>query len=176
MKICRKLNLIFVFVSIFLSGCILQSRQLIYLTELINDPPMDLSENSWSVSYSDYESVVYAVSTSAGILFSNKAGDQVLFDGWVVREAKGMGRYQLNMEINDVGNARNFKRENRIVLQQSCGRWENKKKLRVVLFSQYCDQMVGDSNNILVNEANDIILIRQIVDEKYTVLTLTKLK
>ena len=110
MRIFTKTNLTLIAVSIFLSGCIVQSRQLNGF-RTIKEPPMDLSANSWIVRYSDYESIVYAVSTSEGILFSNNFGDQVLFDGWTLRKVQGMGRRQINMNISDKKNIRTLKEE-----------------------------------------------------------------
>ena len=88
MRIFTKSNLTLIAISVVLSGCIVQSRQLNGLLELIKEPPMDLSTNSWLVRYSDYESIVFAISTQEGILFSNNFGDQVLFDGWTLRMVK----------------------------------------------------------------------------------------
>ena len=104
MRIFTRPNLTLVVISIVLSGCIVQSRQLNGLLELIKEPPIDLSTSSWLARYSDYESIVYAVSTQDGTLFSNNFGDQVLFDGWTFRKVRGMGRRQINMSISDKKN------------------------------------------------------------------------
>ena len=176
MRIFTTYNLIIIALTIVLSGCIVQSRQLNGLLELIKDPPIDLSTNSWLVRYSDYESIVYAVSTSEGTLFSNKAGDKVLFDGWTVRKVEGMGRRQINMNISDKKNIRTFKRAHRTLSNHRCNQWEQQKNLGVVRYTQYCSDRQGYKNTILVNEDGDISVIRQIVDERYTALTLTKLK
>ena len=162
--------------SVILSGCIVQSRQLNGLLELIKEPPMELSTNSWLVSFSDYESIVFAISTQEGILFSNNFGDQVLFDGWKLRMVKGMGRRQINVSISDKKNIRSFKRGNRTISSHRCNQWEQQKNLGVVRYTQYCSDRQGYKNSILVNENGDISVIRQIVDERYTVLTLSKLK
>ena len=176
MRIFTPFSLTLLAISILLSGCIVQSRQLNGLLELIKEPPMDLSTNSWTVRYSDYESIVYAVSTQDGILFSNIFGDQVLFDGWTVRMVQGMGRRQMNMSISDKKNIRSFKRGNRTISSHRCDQWEQQKNLGVVRYTQYCSDRQGYKNSILVNENGDISVIRQIVDERYTVLTLSKLK
>ena len=162
--------------SVILSGCIVQSRQMNGLLELIKEPPMDLSTNSWLVRYSDYESTVFAISTQEGILFSNNFGDRVLFDGWTFRMVKGMGRRQINVSISDKKNIRIFKRGGRVTSSHRCNRWEQQKNLGVVRYTQYCSDRQGYKNSILVNENGDISVIRQIVDERYTVLTLSKLK
>jgi hypothetical protein len=98
MRILALKKLIPILAVILLSGCSVQSSQLSGLISLIREPSLDLSANSWLVRYSGYESVVYAVSTSEGTLFSNKAGDQVLFDGWMVRKVSGLGRRGLDIK------------------------------------------------------------------------------
>ena len=176
MKIFTKSNLTLIAISVILSGCIVQSRQLNGLLELIKEPPVDLSTNSWLVRYSDYESIVYAVSTSEGILFSNNFGDQVLFGGWTLLRVQGMGRRQINMSISDEKNIRSFKRGNRTISSHRCDPWEQQKNGGVVRYTQHCSDIQGYKNSILVNENGDISVIRQIVDERYTALTLSKLK
>lgn len=176
MKIFTMLNLTLVTISIIVSGCIVQSRQLNGLLELIKEPTVNFSLNSWSVRYLDYESVVYAISTPKGILFSNNFGDQILFDGWTLRMIKGMGRRQMTIRILDKENVRSFKRGNRTTSNHSCDEWKQQRNQGVVRFTQYCSHKIGYENSILVEENGDIALIRQIVDERYTALTLTKLK
>ena len=176
MRFISKFNLTLIVVSILLSGCIVQSRQLNSLLELIKEPSVDLSENSWVVRYSDYESVVYAVLTSEGILFSNNLGDQIFFDGWVLRKIRGMGPRQINMNILDKQNIRAFKRGNRIISNHVCNQWEQQNNLGLVRYTQYCSDKQRYKNSILVEENGDISVIRQIVDERYTALSLIKLK
>ncbi len=176
MRIFTAFYLMITAVLIVLSGCVVQSGQLNVLLELIKEPRMDLSTKSWSVRYSDYESIVYAVSTSKGILFSNKFGDQVLFDGWILREVEGMGRRQIQMSISDKKNIRTFKREERTISNHRCDQWQLQKSAGLIRYTQYCSDKQGYKNSILVEENGDISVIRQIIDERYTPLTLTKLK
>ena len=61
MKIYCKLKLAFFALSIFLSGCIVQSTQLNGLLERVKEQSDVFSENRWLVRYSDYESVVYTL-------------------------------------------------------------------------------------------------------------------
>ena len=137
---------------------------------------MDLSNNSWIVRYSDYESIVYAISTSEGILFANNFGDQVLFDGWTLLKAKGMGRRKININILDKKNIRIFERGNKVISKHRCNQWEQQKNLGAVRYTQSCSDKKHYKNSILVKDNGEISMIRQIVDERYTALTLTKLK
>jgi hypothetical protein len=161
---------------ILLSGCTVQSSQLSSLVGLIKAPSLDLSANSWLVRYSGYESVVYAVSTNEGTLFSNKAGDKVLFDGWVVRKVGGLGRRGFDIKIDEVGDVRTFKKGTRTLASHRCEKWQRKANLSMVSLSQNCGGGQNYSNSILVLEDGSISVIRQIVDERYTALTLIKLK
>ena len=162
---------------ILVSGCSVQSSQLSSLVSLIKTPPLDLSANSWLVRYSDYESVVYAVSTSEGTLFSNKAGDKVLFDGWMVRKVSGLGRRGLDIKIDELDDVRTFNRGTRTLASHRCQDWQREMSSGMVSLSQNCSGARRDySNSILVLGDGSISVIRQIVDERYTALTLTKLK
>ena len=161
---------------ILVSGCSVQSSQLSSLVSLIKTPPLDLSANSWLVRYSDYESVVYAVSTNEGTLFSNKAGDKVLFDGWMVRKVSGLGRRGLDIKIDELDDVRTFNRGTRTLASHRCQEWQRETSSGMVSLSQNCGDRLDYSNSILVLEDGSISVIRQIVDERYTALTLTKLK
>ena len=88
-------KLISLMMLILVSGCSVQSSQLSSLVSLIKKPSLDLSENSWLVRYSGYESVVYAVSTNEGTLFSNKTGDKVLLEISKYDTSKGRITYRL---------------------------------------------------------------------------------
>ena len=176
MRIFTTPTLTLIVISIVLSGCIVQSRQLNGLLELIKEPSMDLSTNSWLVRFSDYESIMYAVSTQEGTLFSNNFGDQVLFDGWTFRKVRGMGRRQINISILDEKTIRIFKRGNKTTSNHRCDQWRQQKSLREFRYTQYCSDKKSYENSILVEESGNISMIKQIVDERYTVLTLTKLK
>ena len=161
---------------ILVSGCSVQSSQLSGLIGLIKEPSLDLSANSWLVRYSGYESVVYAVSTSEGTLFSNEAGDKVLFDGWMVRKVSGLGRRGLDIKIDEIDDVRTFKQGTRTLASHRCQEWQREMNSGLVNLSQNCGDLRDYSNSILVLEDGSISVIRQIVDERYTALTLTKLK
>ena len=176
MRILSLKKLIPILTVILLSGCSVQSSQLNSLIGLIKEPSLDLSANSWLVRYSGYESVVYAVSTSEGTLFSNKAGDKVLFDGWMVRKVSGLGRRGLDVRIDELDGARTFKQGARTLASHRCQEWQREMSSGMVSLSQSCGDRRDYSNSILVLEDGSISVIRQIVDERYTALTLTKLK
>jgi hypothetical protein len=158
-----------------LGGCSIQSSQLSAVMDYINTPSNDLSLNSWSVKYAGYESIVYPVNLPKGTLFSNQAGDQILFDGWAVRRVSGLGIGWPEFQNTDTENQRRFLQGSRTIAVHSCDEWKQKKKSGKKQFSQLCKGDKVYTNRILVDEDEEIIVIKQIVDDRYDPLILTKL-
>ena len=157
------------------SGCSVQSSQLTTVMSLFKTPDADISLNSWSVKYANYEAIVYPVTMPQGTLFSNKAGDQVLFDGWSVRRVSGLGLRGQEYQNSDIEDERTFTRGSRTLAVHNCHKWQQKQQSGKKQFSQYCEDVRAYSNSILVAEDGSISVIRQVVDDGYNALTLTKL-
>jgi hypothetical protein len=157
------------------SGCTLQSSQLSAVMGLLKPQDTELSLNSWSVKYANYEALVYPVTLPEGTLFSNKAGDQVFFDGWSVRRLSGLGLRGQEYQNSDVADERTFIRGNRTLAVHKCDQWKKKQQSGKKQFSQSCKDVKIYSNIILVEEDGSIGVIRQVVDHRYNALTLTKL-
>ena len=113
---------------VLFSGCSVQSSQLSSLMGLFKTPDADISLNSWSVKYANYEAIVYPVTMPQGTLFSNKAGDQVLFDGWSVRRVSGLGLRGQEYQNSDVDDERIFMRGSRTLAAHNCGKWQQKQR------------------------------------------------
>ena len=160
---------------ILFSGCSVQSSQLSAVMGLFKPQDTDLSLNGWSVKYANYEAMVYPVSLPEGTLFSNKAGDQVFFDGWSVRRVSGLGLRGQEYQNRDVADERTFMRGNRTLAVHKCDQWKKKQQSGKKQFSQSCKDVKIYSNIILVEEDGSIGVIRQVVDDRYNALTLTKL-
>ena len=160
---------------VLFSGCSVQSSQLTSLMGLFKMSTKDISLNSWSVKYANYEAIVYPVTIPQGTLFSNKAGDQVLFDGWSVRLVSGLGLRGQEYQNSDIADERTFMRGSRALAVHHCDKWQQKQQSGKKQFSQYCEDVKAYSNSILVAEDGSISVIRQVVDDRYNALTLTKL-
>jgi len=160
---------------VLFSGCSVQSSQLSSLMGLFKTPDADVSLNSWSVKYANYEAIVYPVTMPQGTLFSNKAGDQVLFDGWSVRRVSGLGLRGQEYQNSEIGNERTFMRGSRTLAVHNCDKWQQKQQSGKKQFSQYCEDLREYTNSIIVAEDGSISVIRQVVDDRYNALTLTKL-
>jgi hypothetical protein len=158
-----------------LAGCSVQSSQLSALMDYMNPPISDVSLDSWSVKYAGYESIVYPVNLPKGTLFSNQAGDQILFDGWAVRRVSGLGIGWPEFQNTDTENQRRFLQGSRTIAVHNCDEWKQKKKSGKKQFSQLCKGDKIYTNYILVDKDGEIIVIKQIVDDRYDPLILTKL-
>ena len=164
---------------ILLSGCQyvqVQSSQLSGLVAQFSSPELDLADNSWSVRYGDYQSVVYTVTLPEGTLFSNSAGDEIFFDGWSIRKFKLMGSLRAEYVISDTATERTFSQGKRTLAAHSCLAWVRQQQSGKTQFSQPCQADIAYSNSILVAEDGSISIVRQIVDNAYNAMTLTKLK
>ena len=160
---------------VLLAGCSIQSSQLSAVMDHINKPSTDVPLNSWSVKYGGYEAIVYPVTLPEGTLFSNSAGDQVLFDGWTVRSVKGLGLKGPAYQNSDVAKERTFMRGNRSLAVHQCDQWQQKQQSDKKQFSQSCKGVKVYTNSILVEKDGSISIIGQIVDDRYELLLLTKL-
>ena len=161
-----------------LSGCQyvqVQSSQLSGLVAQFSTPELDLTDNSWSVRYGDYQSVVYTVTLPEGTLFSNSAGDEIFFDGWSIRKFKLMGSRRAEYVISDTATERTFLQGKRTLAVHSCLAWMRQQQAGKTQFSQPCEASIAYSNSILVAEDGSISIIRQVVDNAYNAMTLTKL-
>ena len=163
---------------VLLSGCHyvqIQSSQISSLVAQFSTPELDLADNSWSVRYGDYQSVVYTVTLPEGTLFSNGAGDEIFFDGWSIRKFKLMGSRRAEYVISDTATERTFSQGKRTLAAHSCLAWMSQQQAGKTQFSQSCEADTAYSNRILVAEDGSISIIRQVVDNDYNAMTLTKL-
>ena len=135
----------------------------------------DLSLHTWSVKYVGYESIVYAVDSPKCTLFSDHAGDQILFDGWAVRRVSGLGVGDLAYQNTDTASQRSFVGGIRTIDVHHYDAWKQKERSGKKQFSQLCKGDNIYTNSTLVDEDGKIIVIQQVVDDRYDPLILTKL-
>jgi len=192
----RALNVFITFsLSVFLSACSVQSSQLSAVMSLFNAPSASALEGSaWNLRYGDYQSRVYAIAISDGTLFSNEQGDQVLFDGWVVREIKGLGNFRSRWQVEDYEASRELNRSGKPAAIHDCGVWSKAIGSSIIgsakksaakqigssfnedrtLYTQSCEGTAGYTNVIEVNVSGEIEVIAQVIDASQTRFLLTK--
>jgi predicted ribonuclease YlaK len=87
----------------------------------------------------------------------------------------GFGLRGQEYQNSDIGDERTFVRGSRTLAVHNCDKWKQKQQSGKKQFSQSCKDVKVYSNIILVEEDSSIGVIRQVVDDRYNVLTLTKL-
>ncbi|MDG0970467.1 MAG: hypothetical protein P8Q37_07330 [Porticoccaceae bacterium] len=166
---------VIVLILVIMSGCVVKSSQLSGLLEQFDEQSVDFSDNSWLLTYGGYKSVVYAVEVPQGILFTNSFGDAVVFDGWTIESIKGMGRRQINLNVEDRSQKRFFYNDNRIVATHDCKSWQKEARSGMIQYSHVCSSQGAYSNTILVDKKGSISVIRQVIDQRLGVVTLSKI-
>jgi hypothetical protein len=172
----KSLKLVFPILLILttLTSCSIRSSQFSSLVDMFQDPSDPLYAHSWTVRYGEYSAILYAVSMPDGVLFSNEYGDRFLFDGWVIREASGLGVSRADWKIVDSKNNRQFFNGNRLVGEHMCSAWVLDEQAGMKRFNQNCSSFSLHKNYILVNDNAEITLIRQVVDGRNNFITLSK--
>lgn len=161
-------------VASVVQSCSIRSGHASFLIATFQEPSVDLRGHSWTMSFGDYSSNVYAVSSPGGTLFSNQYGDNVFFDGWSVTEITGLGIYRANWKVVDSNNSRMFIRGNTLVAEHYCQPWSSIERSNRVRFSQDCRNFSSYSNTIITDDKGLIIYIRQAIIGTNTFLTLNK--
>jgi hypothetical protein len=87
-----------------------------------------------------------------------------------------MGSRRAEYVISDTASERTFSQGKRTLAAHSCLAWMRQQQAGKTQFSQSCQADIAYSNRILVAEDGSISIIRQIVDNAYNAMTLTKLK
>ena len=167
-------NLFLTWVVVSMSSCVLYSTQLETIQDFFQDADSEFLENKWLLSYKDQEVHVYAVDLSNGTLFSNKSGDQVFFDGWVVTQIKGLGDVSVNIKHEDLSGGRTFFSNDRYMSLHVCEGWLVKKANEVTSFFQKCKGDTDYLNTISLNKDGRILSVKQVVDAESNYLNLTK--
>ena len=157
-----------------LQSCSIRSSQFASIAGALNQPAIDLDSHSWTMTYGNYKTTVYAVAYPNGTLFANKSGDKVFFDGWSVTEVSGLGANQADWKVVDKNNGRMFIRGNILIGEHFCESWDSTEGSNRVRFNQDCRSFDSYSNVIITDDEGYITHIRQNVIGKNTFLTLNK--
>jgi hypothetical protein len=160
---------------LLIQSCSIQSSQLSFLMSSLEVFSSDrLEKSSWSLRYGNYYSKVFPIKTDAGVLFSNQAGDEILFDGWTISSISGLGINRANWKVIDNNNRRSYLRGNSIVGEHSCDLWITSSNSKASRFTQECSSFVPFENSILVDSEGYVSSIRQNVDGSSKFLILTR--
>jgi len=147
---------------------------------MVKTPVTSLDDSAWLLRYGDYTARVYAVAVDGGILFANAEGDQVLFDGLLISDVRGLGVSRNHWQVADAGGSRNLSRRGRVAAVHACEPWNKEfdssimRSANKVVFGQACTGRVAYKNEIHINEVGEVELIVQSIDDSSLPLSLAK--
>lgn len=160
--------------AFLLQGCSVSSSQFSSLVSVLRSSQADPFKGSWTVSYGSYQAEIFAVLKESEILFLNKLGDSLVFDGWVIKEVSGLGINRADWKVQVTSESRRFLHKDRLVAEHLCGAWHSEKSYGMTKFSQDCQSFTSYRNSILVDNQGFITLIRQAVDGSDALIKLNK--
>lgn len=79
-----------VLASVLASACSVQSTQSEILRSVLPNGSEDIDQFAWRMQFNGVEALVYAVVVQDGIVFTNRDGLQIGFDGWDVVFVTGL--------------------------------------------------------------------------------------
>lgn len=161
-------------VATVVQSCSIRSSQVSSLVATFQESSVDLQAHSWTMSYGNYSTTVYAISNPGGTLFSNQFGDKVFFNGWSITEVTGLGINRANWKVVDNNDSRLFIRGNTLVGEHYCKPWTSIEQSNSVRFNQECQNFSSYSNAIITDDKGYITYIRQAVIGTNTFLSLNK--
>ena len=165
----------FIATVIFTSGCSLKSSQLSSIYSWLSESKLEFEDHAWVLQYANYERIVYAVNLDDYVLFSNESGDQILFDGWKIIKLKGLANASFNTEPENQNTRCCSLTSSWRVKKRSCQNWVREEQDKYEKYTQICGTDYQYKNSILLDGKQNIIMIRQFIDQNDTPLTITKL-
>jgi hypothetical protein len=93
MKLGTRSALTAIFASLLLWGCAVEAPQVDMVRSALPETRgsgIDLADYGWKMSFNGTETLVYAIEVGDGIVFANRDGLQIGFDGWDVVLVEGM--------------------------------------------------------------------------------------
>ena len=158
-----------------LAGCSVQSSQLSTVMGILPGPSQDMSENTWTLEYGDYQAAVYAVNAPDAVMFSNTLGDHLVFDGWVITDATILNKARFKMTLVTAATGERQYISDTIVTQiHQCSPWQRQGDGGEVVFVQSCKGLNTYTNTILVNSEEAITEINHSIDGRSSNLRLIK--
>ena len=146
------------------------------LRQLFAESEVDLSLHLWELEFAGHRALVSAVVAEGKTFFVNDNSDLLVFDGWVITQARGLRRFQRPWIIFDDGEERYFRSAGQVRAVHVCEPWISIQDNKVTRFLQSCTGDRGYTNTILVDSLGRITDIQQVIDDNRNILSLRLLE
>ncbi len=179
MKI-SKLLLLWVLVLTGLQACSFRSTQLDLIRSAFNGPDETLvpyEELAWTMLWSgnDYRLMPIIPADNSMTNFMDREGDVIVsFDGWQVVRADGVLPSGLNIAIEETDTGLDYSSGEELLASHACEEFASTLEGQTTVWLQNCNSPEGPyTNEIRVNGAGSITLLRFLIHPEYPMLTLT---
>jgi hypothetical protein len=179
MKI-TKLILFWVAVLGGLQACSFRSTQLDLIMSAFNRDGQDAvpyEELAWTMIFSgnNYRLMPIFPTDMSVTNFMDREGTVVVsFDGWQVVQAEGVLPAELDVTIEKTDTGLNYSNEDELFASHTCEEFASTLQGQTTVWLQNCDSSEGSyTNEIRVNGAGSITLLRFLIHPEYPMLTLT---
>ena len=165
MSLTKRINCVVLLLS--LGGCQyaqVQSSQLSSLTNILFPQSEQLVVPQWELQLGGYITDVKPVTVGKDTVFVNKNSDTVAFDGWKIRQVKGLNSFLPAWEIQDIGRERRFLVRGDLIATHYCEKWVRLQVATGIRFEQACRASQPYTNILLVDNLGMITSIVQVVD------------
>ena len=164
---------IIIAISFLNISCSVSSSQLEAFSS--SSPDTRVQNFYWDVTYDNIKYKLIAIELPNGTLFSDKFGNSLFFDGWSIESIVGFGNFEGEFDIqgDEIGSVE-FSDEDAFTIQKNCGEWEEKFQEGFLIFEQPCVNKVKFINKIIVNDADEIIEIKQFIEPSNKPMVLKK--
>lgn len=174
MKKNTNLYLAFLIAISFINfSCSVSSSQIGAFTYANPQPKMQ--NYYWDATYDNLNYRLIAMELPNGTLFADKFGNSLFFDGWNIVSIVGFGDFEGEYDIqgDEIGSVA-LNDEDAYFIQKNCGEWEENLQENFLIFKQSCVSEVRFINQIIVNDADEIIEIKQYIEPQNKLMVLKK--
>ena len=154
----------------------ISSSQVSTLNSLINKSNPDQNEAMWNLVFKNYESKVFAVSIGDKILFANKLGDRVIFNGWDFESIGSINGVDYGYSVFRNGHEKLLLKGKQVVSRTICTNWSRESVKNLTRLSQKCTGSTERVSFITLSKDGFVESINQILDDKGTFLKISKVK
>ena len=154
-------------------SCSVSSSQFGAFTSI--SPKPNMQNYYWNVTYDNLNYKLIAIDLPNGTLFADKFGNSLFFDGWAIDSIVGFGDFDGEYDIqgDEIG-AVEINDEDAYIIQKNCGEWNGFIQDKNIIYQQLCGIKDKFTNKIIVNEAQEIIEIKQFIEPFGKVMILKK--
>lgn len=167
-------KLLIFFSLLFIGSCTIGSSQ---FGAIFGDKKKQgVEEAYWMAEFNGVKYQLIAINLPNSVLFSDRFGNSVLFDGWNIINLIGFGMFngEIEFEEIEIGETKlNVKSPQE--LSSDCTEWTVNTLDSGKSYTRFCGNQISYPNVLKINDKGQIVSISQYIQSVNNIFTLTKL-